>query len=67
MTSSTTDDLKQEITSKLDVMMDDIHVTDDAMTFYLPTGQLDEAENVLNRDVEVLEEYEHENLVKISL
>jgi len=67
MTSSTTDDLKQEITSKLDVMMDDIHVTDDAMTFYLSTGQLDEAENVLNRDVEVLEEHEHENLVKISL
>lgn len=67
MTSSTTDDLKQEITSKLDVMMDDIHVTDDTMTFYLPTGQLDEAENVLNRDVEVLEEHEHKNLVKISL
>jgi len=67
MTSSTTDDLKQEITSKLDVMMDDIHVTDDAMTFYLSTGQLDEAENVLNRDVEVLGEHEHENLVKISL
>lgn len=67
MTSSTTDDLKREITSRLDVMMDDIHITDDAMTFYLPKEQLDEAEKVLNRDAEVLEEHEHENLVKISL
>lgn len=48
-------------------MMDEIHVTDDAMTFYLSTGQLDQAVNVLDREVEVLEEHEHETLVKIDL
>ena len=41
MPSSTSDGLKQEVTSKLDVMMDVTHVTDDAMTFHLSTGQLE--------------------------
>ena len=42
MTETSTDDLKQKISNELNVMMDDIHVTDDAMTFYLPTGQVEE-------------------------
>jgi hypothetical protein len=67
MTSSTTDDLKQKITSELNLMMDDIHVTEDAMTFYLTTGKTEEAEQGLDRNVEVLEEHKYENLVKIDL
>ena len=66
MTESTTE-LKQTITAELDVMEDDIHITDDAMTFYLPPDQIDEAEDVLGRKVEVLEVHEYEKLVKINL
>ena len=67
MTEPTADDLKQRITTELDVMRDDIRVTDEAITFYLPTGQLSKAENVRDRDVEVLEEHEHENLIKTDI
>ena len=50
-------------------MKDDINVTSDeyAMTFYLPPDKLEEAETVLNQDLEVLEEYEHEYLVKADI
>ena len=37
------------------------------MTFYLPPDKLEDAENTLNRELEVLEEYEHEYLVKADL
>jgi hypothetical protein len=50
-------------------MKDDINVTsdEDAMTFYLPPDKLEEAETVLNQDLEVLEEYEHDYLVKADI
>lgn len=61
--------LQTKIVDELGVMKDDIHVTsdEDAMTFYLPPDKLEEAETVLNRDLEVLEEHEHEYLVRIDL
>ncbi|WP_158601198.1 hypothetical protein [Haloplanus aerogenes] len=50
-------------------MRDDIHVTsdEDALTFYLPPDKLEEAETILDRDLEVLEEHEHEYLVKADI
>ena len=69
MTQTTPKALKETILEELDVLEDDIHVTndEDAMTFYLPTDQLDDAREVLATEVEVLEEHEHEYLVKITL
>ena len=60
--------MKQRILDELDVMEDDIHVTNDgdAMTFYLPPDQVDQAGEVLDTEVEVLEEHEYEYLVKIN-
>jgi len=50
-------------------MRDDIHVTsdEDALTFYLPPYKLEEAETILDRDLEALEEHEHEYLVKAEI
>lgn len=61
--------LQNKIVDELGVMKDDIHVTtdEDAMTFYLPPDKLEEAETVLSRDLEVLEEHEHEYLVRAEL
>lgn len=69
MTEPKTQDLKQAILNDLNVMEDDIHFTrdEDAMTFYVPTGQLDEARDVLDTEVEVLEEHDYEYLVQIDL
>lgn len=67
MTQSQIDDMKQRILDELDVMEDDIHVTndEDAMTFYLPTDQLDPSREVFDTEVEVLED--HKYLVKVGL
>jgi hypothetical protein len=61
--------LQDKIVDELNVMKDDIHVTsdEDALTFYLPPNKLEEAETVLNQDLEVLEEHEHEYLVKADI
>jgi len=61
--------LQTKIVDELNVMEDDIHVTsdEDAMTFYLPPDKLEEAESVLDRDLDVLEEHKHEYLVRIGL
>jgi hypothetical protein len=61
--------LQDKIVDKLNVMEDDIHVTseEDALTFYLPSNQLEQAEEVLGRELQVLEEHEHEYLVKTDL
>jgi len=69
MAQTTTSELKETILEELAVLEDDIHVTndEDTMTFYLPTDQLNDAKEVLDTEVEVLEEHEHEYLVKISL
>ena len=69
MTQSQIESTKQRILNELDVLEDDIHVTsdEDAMTFYFPTDQLDQAREALDTEIEVLEEHEHEYLVKIDL
>jgi len=62
-------ELRQSITEELSVLNDDIHVTndEDALTFYLPLDQLEDAEDVLGEELDVLEEYEHEYLVRLNL
>jgi len=62
-------ELRQSITEELSVLNDDIHVTsdEDALTFYLPPDQLEDAEDVLGEELDVLEEYEHEYLVRLNL
>jgi len=69
VTQSQIESTQQRILDELDVLEDDIHVTsdEDAMTFYLPTDQLDQAREALDIEIEVLEEHEHEYLVKIDL
>jgi hypothetical protein len=61
--------LQNKIVDELGVMEDDIHVTrdKDAMTFYLALDKFEEAETVLNRELEVLEEHEYEYLVRAEL
>ena len=62
-------ELRQSITEELSVLNDDIHVTndEDALTFYLPLDQLEDAEDVLGEELDVLEEYEREYLVRLNL
>lgn len=62
-------ELRQSITEELSVLNDDIHVTndEDALTFYLPPDQLEDAEDVLGEELDVLEEYKHEYLVRLNL
>jgi len=63
------DETRRTIIDELGVLSDDVRVTQngDALTFYLPVNQLDKAENIIKEEVEVLEEYEHEYLVKTCL
>lgn len=62
-------ELRQSITKELSVLDDDIHVTsdEDALTFYLPPDQVEDAENLLGEELDVLEEHEHEYLVRLNL
>jgi hypothetical protein len=62
-------ELRRSITEELSVLDDDIHVTsdEDALTFYLPPDQLEDAEDVLGEELDVLEEYEYEYLVRLNL
>ena len=69
MTQSHIESTKQRILDELDVIEDDIHVTNDkdAKTFYLPTDQLDRSQEVPDTEVEDLEDHDHECLVKVNL
>ena len=62
-------ELRQSITEELSVLNDDIHVTsdEDALTFYLPPDQLEDAEDVLGEELDVLGEYKHEYLARLNL
>jgi hypothetical protein len=62
-------EIRKSITEELSVLDDDIHVTsdEDALTFYLPPNQLEDAENILGEELDVLEEHEHEYLVRLKL
>lgn len=64
MAESDVDSVQQTIT---DVLADDIYIPDDnTLTFYVLTEQLDRARKVLPGEVEILETYEYEYLVKAS-
>ena len=63
MNSSTADSIVKELAAIRGVMRDDIHVSDDTVTTYIPTDQLEDAEDLEDMDVEVLEKYEHEYLI----
>jgi hypothetical protein len=67
MTASKTDtDRLVEQVSGIDgVMRDDIHVHEDKVTTYVPTGQLEAAKALDGVSVEVLEEHEHEYLISV--
>jgi len=45
------------------VLKDDIYVSEDTVTTYIPTDQLEDAQALEDIDVEVLKEYEHEYLI----
>jgi hypothetical protein len=69
MTELELSNLKQKILAELDVLEDDIHVTEDedTMTFYVPTEQLNQAKDLLGDKMEMLEDHDYEYLVKIDL
>ena len=48
------------------VLEDDIHVSDDTVTTYIPTDQLNQAKELENIEIELLEEHEHEYLIKAT-
>lgn len=58
-----TDYIVEELAAISGVMRDDIHVSGDTVTTYVPTDQLEDAEALDNIDIEVLEEHEHEYLI----
>jgi hypothetical protein len=58
-----TDYIVEELAAISGVMRDDIHVSGDGVTTYIPTDQFEDAEALDDIDVEVLEEYEHEYLI----
>lgn len=60
---SNTESIVGELNSISGVMRDDIHVSGDTVTTYIPTDQLVIAEALEDIDVEVLEEHEHEYLI----
>jgi len=65
MTSSTgeTDYIVEELAAISGVLKDDIHVSDETVTTYIPTDQLEQARELQDIEVEVLEEHEHEYLI----
>jgi hypothetical protein len=63
MSSSNTESIVEELAAISGVMRDDIHVSDDTVTTYIPTDQLEDAEALEEIEVEVLEDHEHEYLI----
>jgi len=62
------DELQKSVLAQFTVLEDDIHVTsdEDAITFYLLTDELDQAKDSFDAEVEVLEEYDREYLVRAA-
>ena len=60
-------ELKDRVTEELRVLDDDIHMTSDGITFYLPTGDLDDAKETIDADLRVLEEHDYEYLIKATI
>lgn len=68
MTASKTDTdrLVEQVVGIDGVMRDDIHVHEDKVTTYVPTGQLEAAKELDDVSVEVLEEHDHEYLISVT-
>lgn len=68
MTASKTDTdrIVEQVAGIDDVMRDDIHVHEDKVTTYVPTGQLEAGKELDGVAVEVLEEHEHEYLISVT-
>lgn len=64
MTSTTgTDRIVEELADIQGVLRDDIHVSDDTVTTYVPLDRLENAQDLEGIEVEVLEEHELEYLI----
>jgi hypothetical protein len=65
MTSPTggTDYIVERLAAISGILKDDIHVSEDTVTTYIPTDQLEDAKALEDINVEVLEEYEREYLI----
>ena len=62
-TAPSTDRIVEKLSDISGVMRDDIHVSDDTVTTYIPIDQLEDAESLEGIDIEVLEEHEYEYLI----
>jgi hypothetical protein len=58
-----TDYIVEELAAINGVLRDDIHVSDDTVTTYIPTDRLKDAESLEDIQVEIIEEYEQEYLI----
>jgi hypothetical protein len=61
-----TEELVEELAAISGVMRDDIHVTDNTVTTYIPRDNLEDAKDLKDIDVEILEEHEHEYLISAN-
>ena len=61
--STTTEYIVEKLGDISGVMEDDIHVSDDTVTVYVPTDRLEDAQKLEDINVKVLEEHEHEYLI----
>jgi len=60
-------EIQQTISKGLNVLDDDIQiVSEDTLTFYIPQNQLQDAEDLLDGELDILEEYEHEYLMRLE-
>jgi hypothetical protein len=48
------------------VMREDINVSEDTVTAYVPADQLNAVRQLGGMDIEIIEEYEHEHLVSAT-
>jgi hypothetical protein len=64
--ASNTEDIVEELAAISGVMRDDIHVSDNTVTTYIPRDKLEVAEALEDIDVEILEEHEHEYLISAN-
>ena len=65
-TATETDRIVDELADIMGVIRDDIHVSDDTVTTYVPLDRLEDAQDLEGIEVEVLEEHEHEYLISVK-
>jgi hypothetical protein len=58
-----TDSIVDKLAAIGGVMREDINVSEDTVTAYVPTDQLNAVRQLGGMDIEIIEEYEHEHLV----